>query len=100
MQSKAFCACTNIQQINTQLIAAPGPLLAQMPSGRPVHTIKPYQVPLLDAATLEAMRAPPDRADEQAETDSDDEATLTDARPPGAFPDALDQSRTASTAYY
>jgi uncharacterized membrane protein YgcG len=45
--------------INTQLVPDWRPLLAAMPSGREMHTIKPYKPPSLDAGTLQAMRAPP-----------------------------------------
>jgi hypothetical protein len=45
--------------INTQLIPPFQPLLATMPSGREMYTIKPYVPPSLDALTLQAMRAPP-----------------------------------------
>ena len=45
--------------INTQLIPDFHPLLAAMPSGREMHTVKPYSPPSLDAGTLQAMRAPP-----------------------------------------
>lgn len=34
-----------------------------MPSGREIHTVKPFVPPVLDPAVLEAMRAPPDPLD-------------------------------------
>ncbi|EAQ93354.1 hypothetical protein CHGG_01589 [Chaetomium globosum CBS 148.51] len=59
----------------TQPIPPIGPLLAQMPSGREIHSIKPFQPPLLSAEVLEAMRAPPDRSDEFGNYPSSDEET-------------------------
>jgi hypothetical protein len=45
--------------INTQTIPAFHSLLATMPSGREMHTVKPYVPPSLDAATMRSLRAPP-----------------------------------------
>ena len=70
----------------TQSIPPTGPLFAQMPSGREIHTIKPFQPPLLDAYVLEAMRAPPDRSDEVGGGGSSDEDGDTLVGGPGAFP--------------
>jgi hypothetical protein len=59
--------------------------MASMPSGREIHTLKPFTPPVLDPYILESMRAPPDRADEYASDDSsDEEAERQD--PVGAFP--------------
>lgn len=44
-----------------------------MPSGREIHTIKPYQPPVLDRETLETMRAPPDQTEDVGDASSDDE---------------------------
>lgn len=82
----------------TQAVPAPGTLLAQMPSGREIHTIKAYQPPVLDSATLEAMRAPPDRSDEVGEGVSSDEETL--AGVPGTFPGTQGEYRTGTPSYY
>lgn len=82
----------------TQTIPAPGSLLAQMPSGREIHTVKPYQPPVLDSATLEAMRAPPDRSDEVEEGVSSDEETLAEV--PGAFPGSQGEYRTGTPNYF
>ncbi|OIW34454.1 hypothetical protein CONLIGDRAFT_5592 [Coniochaeta ligniaria NRRL 30616] len=82
----------------TQTIPAPGTLLAQMPSGREIHTIKPYQPPVLDSATLEAMRAPPDRSDEVGEGMSSDEETLAEV--PGTFPGTHGEYRTGTPNYF
>ncbi|KAK6582938.1 hypothetical protein PZA11_004014 [Diplocarpon coronariae] len=49
---------------NTQHIPSTGPLTASMPSGREIHSLKPWLPPVLDASLLESMRAPPDRADD------------------------------------
>jgi hypothetical protein len=63
-----------------------------MPSGREIHSIKPYHPPFLDRTVLEAMRAPPERADDYGDAlSSDDEGGgggRADAPQPtvGAFP--------------
>ncbi|KAH8905085.1 hypothetical protein BR93DRAFT_979764 [Coniochaeta sp. PMI_546] len=82
----------------TQVIPAPGSLLAQMPSGREIHTVKPFQPPVLDSATLEAMRAPPDRSDEVGEGLSSDEETLAEV--PGTFPGTHGEYRTGTPNYF
>ncbi|KAK0632310.1 pH-response regulator protein palC [Immersiella caudata] len=82
----------------TQTIPPTGPLLAQMPSGREIHSIKPFQPPVLDAATLEAMRAPPERSDDFEGYPSSDEETL--AEPVGAFPGTSGDYRTGTPNYY
>ncbi|CAN8099636.1 unnamed protein product [Discula destructiva] len=58
-----------------QSITPPGTLLAQMPSAREIHTLKPYDVPMLDNRTLEAMRAPPDGSDDFDDAQSSDDET-------------------------
>ncbi|OTA93665.1 hypothetical protein M434DRAFT_72882 [Hypoxylon sp. CO27-5] len=85
----------------TQAIPAPGTLLATLPSGRDIHTIKPYQLPELGRESLEAMRAPPDRSDDfdDEQPSSDDERTVV-ATPVGAFPGTQDEYRSASTRSY
>ncbi|KAI0837748.1 hypothetical protein F5Y06DRAFT_297176 [Hypoxylon sp. FL0890] len=85
----------------TQAIPSPGTLLATLPSGRDMHTIKPYQLPELGRESLEAMRAPPDRSDdiEDGQLSSDDERTAV-ATPVGAFPGTHDEYRSASTRSY
>ncbi|KAJ9157661.1 pH-response regulator protein palC [Pleurostoma richardsiae] len=74
--------------MNTQVIPPTGPLLAQMPSGREIHSVKPYEPSLLDSRTLEAMLAPPDRNDDFGDDagSSDDETLVGDPRPIGAYP--------------
>ncbi|KAI1135004.1 hypothetical protein F5Y05DRAFT_396242 [Hypoxylon sp. FL0543] len=84
----------------TQVITPPGTLLATLPSGRDMHTIKPYQLPELGRESLEAMRAPPDRSDdfEDGQLSSDDETVV--ATPVGAFPGTQDEYRSASARSY
>ncbi|KAK4218203.1 hypothetical protein QBC37DRAFT_412781 [Rhypophila decipiens] len=93
----------------TQPIPPTGPLFAQMPSGREIHTIKPWQPPLLDAYALEAMRAPPDALDDVGgggSSDGGDDDTLVGgaSSPVGAFPgthgDYGHRSATGTPAYY
>jgi hypothetical protein len=61
-------------QMFTKPIPPFGPLLAQMPSGREIHAIKPYQPPILSLEELDAMRAlPPERTDEVGHEASSDE---------------------------
>ncbi|KAG9243056.1 hypothetical protein BJ878DRAFT_512502 [Calycina marina] len=59
--------------VNTQTVPAYGTLTGTMPSGREIHALKPYAVPGLDSSALEAMRAPPDHADDEAGDSSDGE---------------------------
>ncbi|KAF3762557.1 hypothetical protein M406DRAFT_280694 [Cryphonectria parasitica EP155] len=70
----------------TQAITPAGTLLAQMPSAREIHTLKPYEVPVLDSRTLEAMRAPPERHDDFGDEQSSDDETLVPGSAPGAYP--------------
>ncbi|KAK3383188.1 hypothetical protein B0T24DRAFT_687624 [Lasiosphaeria ovina] len=86
--------------IFTQAIPPTGQLLAQMPSGREICSIKPFQPPLLDGAALEAMRAPPDRSDDAGNYPSSDEDTIVDAVPVGAFPGTQGDYRTGTPNYY
>ena len=53
-------------------------MLAQMPSAREIHTLKPFDVPVLDNLTLNTMRAPPDRSDDYGDENSSDEETVVD----------------------
>jgi len=72
-------------QINTQPIPAIGPLMATMPSGREIHTLKVFTAPVLDSSILEGMRAPPDQPDEVGSNGSSDEEREEQV-PVGAFP--------------
>ncbi|KAH6660340.1 hypothetical protein BKA67DRAFT_48556 [Truncatella angustata] len=85
----------------TQAIPAPSTLLSTLPSGREMHAIKPYAPPELSRQSLEAMRAPPDRADDYGDEglSSDDEKTIAEA-PVGAFPGTQGEYRSASTRSY
>ncbi|KAL2184277.1 hypothetical protein L209DRAFT_757687 [Thermothelomyces heterothallicus CBS 203.75] len=83
----------------TQPIPPVGPLLAQMPSGREIHTIKPFHPPVLDSDALEAMRAPPDAPDEVGNYPSSDEDTAVNPIP-GVFPGVSGQSRSGTPGYF
>ncbi|KAK3328863.1 hypothetical protein B0H66DRAFT_4309 [Apodospora peruviana] len=91
----------------TQPIPPTGPLFAQMPSGREFYTLKPFQPPLLDAYTLESMRAPPDRLDDVGGGSSDDDTLVPSPSPVpvGAFPGTQGdygglRSGTGTPSYY
>lgn len=59
--------------------------MATMPSGREVHSLKPYVPPTLDASAIESMRAPPSLADDYGkDASSDEEEVAHDIV--GAFP--------------
>ncbi|KAI4202406.1 MAG: hypothetical protein LQ350_002624 [Teloschistes chrysophthalmus] len=89
--------------INTQIIPPFEPLLAGMPSGREIHTSKPYVPPELDADILDKMRAPSDPLDERGLDDNDDESSDEDGaiedRLPGAFP-GRSNGGNADSEYY
>ncbi|KAM5345328.1 hypothetical protein ACJ41O_011190 [Fusarium nematophilum] len=73
--------------MNTQAIPPINSLLSKLPSGREIHTIKPFEPPSLDRDVLEAMRAPPEEDDEYGnELSSDDEIKGGPSAPVGAFP--------------
>jgi len=60
-----------------------------MPSGREIHSIKPYVPPTLDVEVLAQMRGPPDPGegpDEGGSSSSDDEDSKQQGTLPGAFP--------------
>ncbi|KAF5706821.1 pH-response regulator palC [Fusarium mundagurra] len=91
--------------MNTQAIPPINTLLSKMPSGREIHTLKPYEVPSLDRDILEAMRAPPEDDDTYVDDlSSDDDVKGGPSAPVGAFPGTVDDySRSPSTpgnAYY
>jgi hypothetical protein len=88
-------------QILTQPIPPIGPLLAQMPTGREIHTIKPYQPPVLEPDVLEAMRAaPPNQLEEGGAGGSSDEDTAVGSSAPGGFSGRSGEYRTDSPGYY
>ena len=75
--------------INTQLVPPSEPLIATMPLGRDIHSIKAFVIPIPDEQMLVRMRAPPERdADKSAMggDDSSDEEREGKSSPPGAFP--------------
>ncbi|EAW19055.1 pH-signaling protein PalC [Aspergillus fischeri NRRL 181] len=84
--------------INTQLIPPSTDLLANLPSGRDIHSPPgPYKLPSLDEEQLVRMRAPPAEDDYEPRMDmddSDDELTSPAGVAPGAFPE-----RSESTYY-
>ncbi|KAI0392890.1 pH-response regulator protein palC [Xylariaceae sp. FL0594] len=87
--------------VHTQPIPSPAALLHSIPSGRDMHTIKPYQPPELSRQALESMRALPDRADDYAEQPSSDEEDRTAvATPIGAFPTSAGDYRSESARSY
>ncbi|PHH80933.1 hypothetical protein CDD82_1437 [Ophiocordyceps australis] len=80
--------------MNTQVIPPVNSLLAKMPSGREICTVKPYQPPVLDRQALDAMRAPPDGDDDVvSQLSSDDEPSMS----VGAYPSSASVN---SNAYY
>ncbi|KAI0136724.1 pH-response regulator protein palC [Xylariales sp. AK1849] len=87
----------------TQTIAAQATLLASLPSGREIHSIKPYTPPELSRHILEAMQAPPDRSDDfgaEGGLSSDDEEKTAKATPVGAFPGTQGDYRSESARSY
>ncbi len=74
-----------------------------MPSGREIHSSKPYTPPELDTDVLEKMRAPPDPDEARALMDdgdeSSDEDVLAESGLPGAFPNRPANEATG-TEYY
>ncbi|KAI1865466.1 uncharacterized protein JN550_008223 [Neoarthrinium moseri] len=87
----------------TQAVPAPATLLSTLPSGREMHSIKPYTPPELSRQTLDAMRAPPDMADDDYNDEglsSDDEKTPADVAPVGAFPGTQGDYRSESRSYF
>lgn len=86
--------------MNTQTIPPSAPLLANLPSGRDIHTPPaPYTPPSIDADQLLRMRAPPDEHQNlhfASEDDSEEESSPMPG-PPGGFPD---RAQTASNVYY
>lgn len=93
------------QQMNSRAIPPINSLLAKMPSGREIHTLKPYEPPTLDRDVLEGMRAPPEEDDRfEHDLSSDDEVKGEPSSIVGAYPGTpRDQSRSQDTpanAYY
>lgn len=87
--------------MNTQLVPAAATLLAQMPSGRDIHTIKPYEPPSLDPVVLESMRAPPEGSDDFGNGSDSEDEVKGDRPVVSAYPGASDAyGRSASTGSY
>lgn len=86
----------------TQVVTVPATLLASLPSGREIHTIKPYIPPEPSRQSLEAMRAPPERSDDYANEglSSDEEDKTLAPTPLGAFPGTQGDYRSESTRSY
>jgi hypothetical protein len=92
----------NYSQMLTQTIPSTATLLSSLPSGRDMHTIKPYEPPELSRQALESMRALPDRADDYGEeqlSSEEDEKTAV-ATPVGAFPGTSSNYRSESARSY
>ena len=89
--------------INTQLIPPSDPLVANMPSGRDMHSAKAFVPPTLDAETLARIRAPPEtgaggyvaRDDDSSDEDGEGKRSA----PPGAFPESS-RSALSDSPYY
>lgn len=87
-------------QINTQPIPPIGPLMGTIPSGREIHSLKPFIPPVLENSVLESMRAPPDRTDDYGGDGSSDEDEDAQGLV-GAFPfTKQDYSSAGSSNYY
>ncbi|KAG6020890.1 hypothetical protein E4U19_006094 [Claviceps sp. Clav32 group G5] len=71
--------------INTQAIPHINSLLTKMPSGREVHTVKPYEPSVLDREEVNAMRSQPVGEEDIADDASSDEEKGP-SNAPGAFP--------------
>ena len=73
-----------------------------MPSGRDLHSTKPFLPPALDADALAQMRAPPNEHDDLldgSDTSSDEDSeSAKHANLPGAFPAA--SVATPGDSYY
>jgi len=79
-----------LEQMNTQLIPPSSQVLATMPSGREIHSLKPYVPPSLEEDVLVRMRAPADGPGDVvfgADGDSSSEEGVEERKDlPGAFP--------------
>lgn len=71
-----------------------------MPTGREIHTVAPFKLPVLDRDALDAMRAPPDRSDDFGDLpSSDDEGQGRAGKATvGAYP--AEYERSSSAGYY
>ena len=76
-------------KINTQRIPPSESLVSAMPSGREIHSPKPYTTPSLEADTVARLRAPLDHNEEHRSIESDnstDEDEGSGSALPGSFP--------------
>jgi hypothetical protein len=86
-------------QINTQEVPPIGPLMAAMPSGREIYSVKTYIPPVLEPSVLEEMRAPPDGVDDYG-SESSEEEREEENEPVGAFPGTKQDYGTESSRNY
>ncbi|KAJ5243508.1 uncharacterized protein N7469_001835 [Penicillium citrinum] len=88
--------------INTQAIPPSAPLLANLPSGRDIHTPPPpYNPPPIDEDQFLRMRAPPsDHQDLHFASDPDDSEDEEPSQTPGIPGGFPDRTQTASNVYY
>ncbi|KAJ3492053.1 hypothetical protein NLG97_g5484 [Lecanicillium saksenae] len=87
--------------MNTKAVPPPATLLPKMPSGRDIHSIKPYSPPALGQDILDAMRVPPEREDNLDEGLSSDGEEAGPTNPPGAYPGAeYSGGRATGSSYY
>ncbi|KAI1124705.1 pH-response regulator protein palC [Nemania abortiva] len=88
----------------TQTIPSTATLLSSLPSGRDIHTVKPYQPPEASRQVLESMRALPDQVDdfggEQPSSDDDERTAVGTPGGVGAYPSTPDNRRSESRSYY
>lgn len=84
----------------TQPVTPSATLLANLPSGRNLHDIKPYIQPELSRESLEAMRAPPDRADDYGDEGLSSDDENNPEAPVGAFPGTQGDYQSASRRSY
>ncbi|KAG8530738.1 uncharacterized protein KY384_004095 [Bacidia gigantensis] len=98
LQTKWVKMNDTVCSMNTQLIPPFEPLLANMPSGRDIHSSQPFVKPTLDEETLSRLRAPPERAgllddgQDIESSDDDDDRAKHSADIPGTFPGGSTQS--------
>ncbi|OAA80053.1 pH-response regulator protein palC [Akanthomyces lecanii RCEF 1005] len=88
--------------MNTKAVPSPATLLPKMPSGRDIHTIKPYSPPTLGQDVMDAMRATPAREDDLDGDLSSDADDAGPSNPPGAYPGGAEYSggRPTANTYY
>ncbi|KAH8586604.1 hypothetical protein B0O99DRAFT_60694 [Bisporella sp. PMI_857] len=87
--------------VNTQIVPPFASLIGNMPSGREIHSLKPFIPPVLDSSVLESMRAPPDRADDYGSDDASSDDERESQAPVGTFPGTSgDYSRSSTSNYY